>query len=187
LTATALLQAWSRGDERALDELALLVQDQLHRLARRHMSREAAGHTLQTTALVNEVFVRLIDGKEVEWRDRAHFFAMAARMMRRILVDAARARRYQKRGGGAPVVSLDEALTVSPERSRDIVALDEALKALAKVDARKSQVVELRYFGGLTVEETAAALDVSADTVMRDWRIARGWLLRELTDEAPPT
>jgi RNA polymerase sigma factor (TIGR02999 family) len=186
LTATALLQAWGRGDQRALDELAPLVQDQLRRLARRHMSREAAGHTLQTTALVNEVFVRLIDGKDVEWRDRAHFFAIAARMMRRILVDAARSRRYQKRGGGAPVVSLDEALTVSPERSRDIVALDEALDALAKVDARKSQVVELRYFGGLTVEETAAALDVSPDTVMRDWRLARGWLLRALTDDAPP-
>jgi RNA polymerase sigma factor (TIGR02999 family) len=149
------------------------------------MSREAAGHTLQTTALVNEVFVRLIDGKDVEWRDRAHFFAIAARTMRRILVDAARARRYQKRGGGAPVVSLDEALTVSPERGREIIALDEALQALAKVDARKSQVVELRYFGGLTVEETAAALDVSPDTVMRDWRIARGWLLRALTGQPP--
>jgi RNA polymerase sigma factor (TIGR02999 family) len=151
------------------------------------MGHEAAGHTLQTTALVNEVFVRLIDGTQVEWRNRAHFFAITARMMRRILVDAARAHRYQKRGGGAPVLSLEEALTVSPERSREIVALDEALEELAKVDARKSQVVELRYFGGLTVEETAVALDVSPDTVMRDWRIARGWLLRALTGERSRT
>jgi RNA polymerase sigma-70 factor (ECF subfamily) len=187
LTATALLQAWGRGDPRALEELAPLVQQELHRLARRYMGREAAGHTLQATALVNEVFVRLIDGTQVEWRNRAHFFAISARMMRRILVDAARAHRFQKRGGGAPVVSLDEALTVSPERSREIVALDEALKALAKVDPRKSDVVELRYFGGLTVEETAAALDVSPDTVMRDWRLARGWLLRALKDEQSPT
>ena len=145
------------------------------------MGRERPGHTLQTTALVNEVFVRLIDGKQVQWRSRAHFFAIAAQLMRRILVDAARARRYQKRGGGAQIVSLDEALTVSPDRGREIVALDDALKALAEVDARKSQVVELRYFGGLSVEDTAAALDVSPDTVMRDWRLARGWLLRELS------
>jgi RNA polymerase sigma-70 factor, ECF subfamily len=151
------------------------------------MGRERAGHTLQTTALVNEVFVRLIDGKQVEWRNRAHFFAIAARLMRRILVDAARAHRYQKRGGGAPVFSLDEALTVSAERSREIVALDDALKELAEVDERKSQVVELRYFGGLSVDETAAALDVSPDTVMRDWRLARGWLLRALSNEQPDT
>ena len=157
------------------------MQHELQRLARRHMGRERPGHTLQTTALVNEVFVRLIDGKQVEWRNRAHFFAIAARMMRRILVDAARAHRYQKRGGGAPVLSLDEALTVSAERSREIVALDDALKGLADVDPRRSQVVELRYFGGLSVEETAAALDVSPDTVMRDWRLARGWLLRALS------
>src|SRR5262245_39178110 len=149
------------------------------------MGRERAGHTLQATALVNEVFVRLIDGQQVQWRNRAHFFAIAARLMRRILVDAARARRYQKRGGGAPVVALDEALLVSPERSREIVALDDALKALAAVDPRKSQVVELRYFGGLSVEETAAALDVWPDTVMRDWRLARAWLLRELSGEQP--
>jgi RNA polymerase sigma-70 factor (ECF subfamily) len=181
------LRAWGRGDQRALDQLAPLVQDELKRLARRYMGREAAGHALQTTALVNEVFVRLIDGAQIEWHNRAHFFAITARMMRRILVDAARAHRYQKRGGGAPIVSLDEALTVSPERSREIVALDEALDALAKTDVRKSQVVELRYFGGLTVEETAAALGVSPDTVMRDWRLARGWLLRALTDEQSRT
>ena len=180
-----MLQAWGRGDQGALDQLMPLVQHELQKLARRHMGRERTGHTLQTTALVNEVFVRLIDGNQVQWRNRAHFFAMAARLMRRILVDAARARRYQKRGGGAHVVSLDEALIVSPERSREIVALDDALKALAEVDARKSQVIELRYFGGLSVEETAAALDISPDTVMRDWRLARAWLLRELSGQQP--
>lgn len=147
------------------------------------MNRERPGHTLQATALVNEVFIRLIDGKQVQFRNRAHFFAIAARLMRRILVDAARARNYQKRGGGAPLVSLDEALMISPERDRELVALDDALTALADVDARKSQVVELRYFGGLSVEDTAAALDVSGDTVMRDWRLARGWLLRELSSK----
>jgi RNA polymerase sigma factor (TIGR02999 family) len=149
------------------------------------MGRERAGHTLQATALVNEVFVRLIDGERVEWRNRAHFFALAARLMRRILVDSARARRYQKRGGGAAPVPLDESLVVAPERSREIVALDDALEALAAIDARKSQVVELRYFGGLSVEETAEALHVSRDTVLRDWRLARGWLLRELTRRSP--
>jgi RNA polymerase sigma factor (TIGR02999 family) len=158
-----------------------LVQHELRKLARRHMGHERAGHTLQATALVNEVFVRLIDGERVEWRNRAHFFALAARLMRRILVDSARAHRYQKRGGGAATVPLDEALVVTPERSREIVALDDALEALAAIDARKSQVVELRYFGGLSVEETAVALHVSRDTVLRDWRMARGWLLRELT------
>jgi RNA polymerase sigma factor (TIGR02999 family) len=157
-----------------------LVQDELRKLARRHMGHERAGHTLQATALVNEVFVRLIDGERVEWRNRAHFFALAARLMRRILVDSARAHRYQKRGGGAATLPLDEALVVTPERSREIVALDDALEALAAIDARKSQVVELRYFGGLSVEETAEALRVSRDTVLRDWRLARGWLLREL-------
>jgi RNA polymerase sigma factor (TIGR02999 family) len=147
------------------------------------MGRERAGHTLQPTALVNEVFIRLIDGKKVEWRNRAHFFAMATRLMRRILVDAARARKYQKRGGNTPHVSLDEALVVSPARGREIVALDDALEALAKIDARKSQIVELRYFGGLSVEDTAEALHVSPETVMRDWRLARGWLLRELSSQ----
>ena len=185
MSATALLQAWGRGDQRALDDLVPLVQRELQKMARRQLSRERVGHTLQTTALVNEVFVRLIDGTQVQWRNRAHFFAIAARLMRRILVDAARAKRYQKRGGGAQIVSLGEALTVSPERSREIIALDDALKTLAEVDARKSQVVELRYFGGLSVEETAEALDVSPDTVMRDWRLARGWLLRELSGEQP--
>ena len=181
MSATALLQAWARGDRGAVDQLMPLVQHELRKLARRHMGRERAGHTLQATALVNEVFVRLIDGERVEWRNRAHFFALAARLMRRILVDSARAHRYQKRGGGAATVPLDESLVVTPERSREIVALDDALEALAAIDARKSQVVELRYFGGLSVEETAEALHVSRDTVLRDWRLARGWLLRELT------
>ena len=182
---TALLLAWGRGDQSAFDELVPLVHDELRRIARRHMRQERADHTLQATALVNEVFVRLIDGERVQWRNRAHFFALAARLMRRILVDSARAHGYQKRGGGAPVVSLDDALVVSPERSREIVALDDALQALAAIDPRKSQVVELRYFGGLSVEETAEALQVSRDTVLRDWRLARGWLLRELSGRQP--
>lgn len=181
--ATALLQAWGRGDRSALDELIPLVQNELRKLARRQMNRERADHTLQVTALVNEVFIRLIDGKHVQWQNRAHFFAIAARLMRRILVDSARARSYQKRGGRAAMLSLDEALTISPSRSREIVALDDALTALAEIDPRKSQVIELRYFGGLSVEDTAAALHVSPDTVMRDWRLARGWLLRELSAE----
>lgn len=179
--ATALLQAWGRGDRKALDELIPLVQNELRKLARRQMDRERPGHTLQATALVNEVFIRLIDGKQVQWRNRAHFFAIAARLMRRVLVDSARARHYQKRGGGAAMLSLEEGLTISPERGREIIALDDALTALAKVDPRKSQVVELRYFGGLSVEETAETLQVSADTITRDWRLARGWLLRELS------
>ena len=183
--ATALLHAWGRGDRSALDELIPLVQNELRKLARRQMNRERAGHTLQITALVNEAFIRLIDGKQVQWQNRAHFFAIAARLMRRILVDSARARSYQKRGGGAAMLSLDEALTISPSRSREIVALDDALTALAEIDPRKSQVVELRYFGGLSVEDTAEALHVSADTVMRDWRLARGWLLRELSAQPP--
>lgn len=161
------------------------MQNELRRLARRQMDRERPGHTLQATALVNEVFIRLIDGKQVHWRNRAHFFAIAARLMRRVLVDSARARHYQKRGGGAAMLSLDEALTMSPERGREIIALDDALTALTKVDPRKSQVVEMRYFGGLSVEETAEALQVSPDTVTRDWRLARGWLLRELSGKSP--
>jgi len=160
------------------------VQNELRRLARRQMDRERPGHTLQATALVNEVFIRLIDGKQVHWRNRAHFFAIAARLMRRVLVDSARARHYQKRGGGAAMLSLDEALTMSPERGREIIALDDALTTLAQADPRKSQVVELRYFGGLSVEETAEALQVSPDTVTRDWRLARGWLLRELSGKS---
>jgi RNA polymerase sigma factor (TIGR02999 family) len=180
---TSLLLAWGRGDQSALDQLMPLVEDELRRLARRHMSRERVGHTLQATALVNEAYLRLIEVTQVQWQNRAHFFAMASRVMRRILVDAARARRYQKRGGGAERVSLDEVLVVSSEPRHELVALDDAQSALAAIDARKSQVVEMRFFGGLSVEETAEALHVSADTVMRDWRLARGWLLRELSGE----
>ena len=181
---TDLLMAWGRGDESALSQLMPLVQDELHRLARREMRGERPGHTLQTTALVNEAYVRLVDAQRVRWQDRAHFFALSARLMRRILVDHARSRNYVKRGGGTRHVSLEDALIVSPERGADLVALDDALQALAAVDARKSQVVEMRFFGGLSVEETAEALHVSAETVMRDWRFAKVWLLRELDGHA---
>ena len=180
---TTLLLAWGRGDETALDQLIPLVHDELRRLARRHMAGERVGHTLQATALVNEAYLRLIEVNQVRWQNRAHFFAMASRVMRRILVDAARARGYQKRGGGAESVSLDEALLVSGEPRQDLIALDDALNALAAFDLRKSQVVEMRFFGGLSVEETAEALHVSADTVMRDWRLAKVWLVRELRGE----
>jgi len=176
-----LLRAWGGGDETAFDELVPLVHEELRRLARRYMRHERPGHTLQATALVNEAYLRLIDVNRVPWQNRAHFFAMAARVMRRILVDAARARRYQKRGGGAPKVSLDEALLVSSEPGQDLVALDDALNALAAMDPRRGQVVEMRFFGGLTVAETAEALHVSVDTVMRDWGLATAWLLRELS------
>ena len=180
---TTLLLAWGRGDETALDQLIPLVHDELRQLARRHMAGERPGHTLQATALVNEAYLRLIEVNQVRWQNRAHFFAMASRVMRRILVDAARARGYQKRGGGAQTVSLDEALLVSGEPRQDLIALDDALNALAAFDLRKSQVVEMRFFGGLSVEETAEALHVSADTVMRDWRLAKVWLARELSGE----
>ena len=178
---TALLVAWGGGDESALEQLMPLVHVELRRLARREMGRERPNHTLQTTALVNEAYIRLIDLSRVRWQDRAHFFAMSARVMRRILVDHARTRLSQKRGGGAPRVSIDEALAVAPERGLDLVALDDALQALAVMDERKSRVVEMRFFAGLSVEETAEALHVSAETVMRDWRLAKVWLLRELS------
>lgn len=178
---TALLLAWGRGDQTAFDQLVPLVHGELRRIARQHLGRERTGHTLQPTALVNEAYLRLIDVKRIQWQNRQHFFAMAARVMRRVLVDSARARRFRKRGGGAQMAPLDEALAVSTEPHRDLVALDDALNALAAVDARKGQVVELRYFGGLSVEETAATLQVSSGTVMRDWRLAKVWLLRELS------
>ena len=177
---TELLLAWRRGDQRAFDELVPLVHDELRRRARQYMAREHAGHTLQATALVNEAYLRLIELKHIRWQDRAHFFAMAARMMRRILVDFARARRNEKRGGEWRKVSLHEALLVSADAGQDLVALDEALSALEAAHPRKSQVVELRFFGGLSIEETAEALQVSIDTVKRDWRFAKLWLLREL-------
>lgn len=178
---TRLLLAWNQGDEAALEQLIPLVHGELRRLARRYMRRERPGHTLQASALVNEVYLRLVDGGDVRWHDRAHFFAMAARLMRRILVDHARARRSQKRGGGTAEVSLDEALAVSHEPGHDLVALDDALTALATVDGRRSRVVELRFFGGLSVDETAEVLKVSPDTIGRDWRLAKAWLLRELS------
>jgi len=179
---TGLLLAWGQGDQAALDQLIPLVHQELRRIARRQMAHERPGQTLQATALVNEAYMRLVDLKRMKWQNRAHFFAMSARLMRRVLVDTARAKGYHKRGGGAQKVSLDEALVISDEPGHDLVALDDALKALEALDPRKSEVVELRFFGGLSVEETAEALHVSADTVMRDWRFAKGWLLRELRD-----
>jgi len=181
---TGLLLAWGNGDQSAFDHLVAAVHDELRRLARRQMRGERANHTLQTTALVNEAYLRLIDLRRVDWQDRTHFFALSARLMRRILVDHARARHYRKRGGGAGHVDLDEALVVSTARGPDLVALDDALQALARIDARKSKVVEMRFFGGLSVKETADALHVSPETVMRDWRLAKAWLLRELHRDA---
>lgn len=177
---SSLLRAWNSGDESALDKLMPLVYDELHHLAHWHMARERAGHTLQTTALVNEAYLRLIDTDQIQWQDRAHFFAIAAKMMRRILVDLARSRGYQKRGGNARKVTLDEALLASPEPDEELLRLDDALNALSEFDPRKARVVELRYFGGLSVEETAEVLQVSAITVIRDWNMAKLWLLEEL-------
>ncbi len=184
-TPTALLLAWGRGEQAAFDELVTLVHGELRRIAQRHMRHERPGHSLQATALVNEAYMRLIDIRHVQWQNRAHFFAMSARAMRRILVDSARARGNEKRGGGVARVSFDEALLVTEEPGQDLVALDEALKELEKIHPRKSQVVELRYFGGLSLEETAEALHVSVDTVKRDFRFAKLWLLRELRGERP--
>jgi RNA polymerase sigma factor (TIGR02999 family) len=178
---TELLIAWGSGDRAALDELVPVIHEELRRLARQQMRGERDNHTLQTTALVNEAFLRLVDLRRIQWQDRAHFLALSARLMRRILVDHARSRSYQKRGGGAANVTLDETIVASPERGIDLVALDDALEDLARVDARKSQVVELRFFGGLSVEETAEALKVSPETVTRDWRLAKVWLLREIS------
>jgi len=180
---TGLLLRWGRGDEAALEQLIPLVERELHRIARRCMAGERGGHTLQATALVNEVYVRLVDGKAVPWQDRAHFLAVAARAMRRILVDHARAKQAQKRGGAEVRVTFDEALVVSDEPAHDFIALDDALKGLAAFSERKSRVVELRFFGGLSVDETASVLNVSADTVMRDWRLAKAWLEREMRGE----
>src|SRR5262245_42735918 len=177
---TQLLLAWSEGDERALDRLIPLVHEELHRLAHRYMAGERAGHPLQTTALVNEAYLRLIDSSRVRWQNRAHFFAVSAQLMRRILVDIARARKKLKRGGDLIEVSWDEALSVSVESSADVIALDDALQTMAAFDERKSRIVELRFFGGLSVEETAEVLNVSPTTVMRDWGLAKAWLLREL-------
>jgi RNA polymerase sigma factor (TIGR02999 family) len=177
---TRLLKAWSSGDEEALAELTPLVYGELHRAARRYMARERTGHLLQTTALVNEVYLRLVDCAQIDWRDRAHFFAVSAQLMRRILVDFAREREVRKRGGGVRHISLDEAPTLCKESDPDLVALDDALTALAAIDERKSKTVELRFFGGLDIDETAAVLKVSSKTITRDWTMAKAWLLREM-------
>jgi RNA polymerase sigma factor (TIGR02999 family) len=177
---TQLLLAWSEGDQAALEKLTPLVYAELRRLAKGYMIGERPGHTLQTTALINEAYMRLIDWKNVRWQGRAHFFGVAAQVMRRILVDFARARHYAKRGGAARQVSLDEAATIYEDRCAEFIALDEALKSLAEIDPRKSQVVELRFFGGLSAKETAEALRVSLRTVEREWNSARAWLYREL-------
>ena len=177
---TQLLVAWSEGDESALDQLAPLIHAELHRLAHHYMRHERPGHLLQTSALINEAYVRLIDWKNARWENRAHFFGVAAQLMRRILVDFAREKNYQKRGGNMLQVSLNDAAAFSIERSSDLVALDEALTSLAEMDARKAQVVEMRFFAGLSVEEVAELLKVSKETVIRDWRLAKVWLLREL-------
>jgi RNA polymerase sigma-70 factor, ECF subfamily len=176
---TRLLHSWQDGNRQALDQLTPLVYDELHRRARHYMAREQHGHILQTTALINEVYLRLVR-VNLEWKDRAHFYAVCAQIMRRILTDFARSRAYKKRGGDAQAVNLDEAMVVSPTVPFDIVALEEVLSRLEQIDGRKGKVVELRFFGGLTVEETAEVLKVSPDTVMRDWGLARAWLLREL-------
>ncbi len=180
---TALLRAWGDGDDGALEQLTPLVEAELRRLARGYMNRERRGHTLQATALVNEAFLKLTDARRIRWQDRAHFLGISARLMRRVLVDHARRRGYRKRGGDAQRVTLHDELVTSPDPTVDVVALDRALEALAKIDERKSRMIELRFFGGLSVEETAEVLHVSSDTVKRDWRLAKLWLLRELEGE----
>ena len=183
---TELLAEWREGNQSALDELYPLVYDELHRLARRYMSRERKDHTLQTTALINEAYVRMVDQKNVNWANRSHFFAISAQIMRRILIDHARRHAYAKRGGGAQQVSLEEVAAIAPNRGRELVRLDEALKTLAERDPRRCQVVELRYFGGLNNEEIAGVLHVSENTVTRDWNMARAWLYQQLTENATP-
>jgi RNA polymerase sigma-70 factor (ECF subfamily) len=182
---TRLLVEWTGGDQAALEQLTPLVYGELHRIARRQMGQERPGHTLQATALVNEAYLRLVDIPQVKWQDRVHFFALAARLMRRILVDFARSRGYQKRGGGVRAITLNDELVGSGEQVTNLVAIDEALQALAAFDERSSRVVELRFFGGLTVKETADVLAVSPETVMRDWKLAKNWLLRDLAGPAP--
>jgi RNA polymerase sigma-70 factor (ECF subfamily) len=177
---TQLLQAWGAGDEGALEQLMPLVYNELHRLAQRYMASEQTGHPLQTTALVHEVYLRLVGIQNLDWQNRSHFYALCARLMRRILIDFARSQNYQKRGGQIAHIELEESATVSAVVGAELLAVDEALKQLATVDTRKSEVVELKFFGGLTVDEIAATLKVSPETVMRDWKLAKAWLLREL-------
>lgn len=180
---TRLLKAWGSGDQGALEELAPLVQNELHRVAHRYMVREKPGHTLQTTALINEVYLQLPDVRKVRWHDRVHFFAICARLMRRILTDYARSRQSLKRGAAAPHLSLDEVAVWASESCGNLVALDDALSRLAAIDPRKSQVVELRFFGGLSLEESADVLNVSPVTVARDWKLAKAWLYKELNPD----
>ena len=177
---TEMLQAWGEGDSTALEQLLPLVYDELHRLAGAYLRGERRGHTLQTTALINEAYLRLAEWKNVEWKNRAHFLGVAAQMMRRVLVDFARSRHYAKRGGDAQPVKFEEAKIAAPRRDAEIIALDDALKTLAEIDPRKCLLVELRYFGGLSVEETADVMNLSPRTVMREWQAARAWLYREL-------
>lgn len=181
---TLLLAEWSEGNQAALDQLYPLVYDELRRLAHGYLRRERKGHTLQTTALINEAYLRLVDQKHVHWANRSHFFGISAQIMRRILIDHARRYNYAKRGGGAQRISLDEAAVVAKQRGQALLMLDEALKSLAKIDPRRSQVVELRYFGGLNNEEIAGVLKISENTVMRDWNMARAWLYQELSGSA---
>jgi RNA polymerase sigma factor (TIGR02999 family) len=178
---TGLLKAWSSGDQAALERLVPLIYDELYRLARGFMNRELPGHPLQVTALVNEAYLRLANWKEAQWENRAHFFGVAAQLMRRVLVDFARHRDYEKRGGGAQHVQFDEATPLAVQRDADFVALDDALKSLSAMDARKARIVELKFFGGLSVEEIAEVLKISPRTVMREWGLARAWLFRELS------
>ncbi len=177
---SGLLNAWAAGDPAALDRLIPLVYAELHRIANRQMRNERAGNTLQTTALVNQAYLRLVDAKVSVWTDRVHFFAVSAQVMRRILVDAARSRASAKRGGPAPRLNLDEDMDMSPQRARELIDLDDSLQALQQMDPRKARVIELRFFGGLSVEETASVLKISPQSVMRDWRIAKAWLYREM-------
>ena len=183
LQVTQLLRAWGQGEDAALEKLLPVVHQELRRIARRHMFGERNNHTLQATALVNEAYLKLLGSRKVNWQNRAHFFAISARLMRQILVDSARARGYQKRGGGVRKVTMDEDFLGAQEKEYDLVALDDALQALAEFDRRKGRVVELRFFGGLNVEEAAEVLNVSADTVHRDWRLARAWLKREMSKQ----
>jgi RNA polymerase sigma factor (TIGR02999 family) len=178
---TRLLQDWSSGDQSALEQLMPLVQDELRRLAHQHMRREGPGHILQTSALINEAYLRLVDQPQIQWQNRAHFFGIAARLMRRVLVDEARKRDAAKRGGSFIQVPLDEANTMAQEEAANVMALDDALKTLQQIDARQSDIVELRFFGGLSIEETANVLKVSPGTVMRDWTFARAWLRNEMS------
>jgi len=178
---THLLLKWSNGDSTALDQLVPMVYPELRRIARRYMGRENSHHTLQTSALINEAYMRLVDQQDVEWQDRAHFFAVSAQVMRHILIDHARRHRYGKRGGGAAHIALDDVTVIKQERAEEFIALDDALNRLAEIDERKSRIVELRFFGGLTVEETAEVMKLSPITVKREWRAARAWLFREIS------